>query len=247
MKVVYLQIDDVKKVRSRHVTALIAELDIQQHRALTELDEQFGVFIPCELKGVNLGVLEIDVEQAEMNRLLVAAFCTASPAVLPEAEAVRGEKSLAQRMMIGGYFNNRKLWEAMERDGHYTQADHMKHLATLRPFTLYPDVASTGDVVIHHVRTADNSGTAIKPDDWYGIPIHDSQHQHLHGHATREDRARHLELAVGCTADAMKAEMKRLLGRESLAGITVEELATFESLIGIDTPFAKETSDGQSA
>ena len=146
-------------------------------------------------------------------------------------------KSLAQRMYGHGYFYNRELWAAMERCNIYTQKAHYEAVKAMEPLNVYPSVPGQGDVVPHHCRDSANSGTGAKPPDWFCIPIYASHHDHLHAHATREERQKHIQAAIEITADCMANAVKQFLGRDTLSGITIEELADFEKMLGINSGF----------
>lgn len=45
--------------------------------------------------------------------------------------------------------------------------------------TLPSIVAGSGDVTAHHVRMLGNAGTAIKPSDFWVVPLADSLHKEL--------------------------------------------------------------------
>ncbi len=95
------------------------------------------------------------------------------------------------------------VWLEMERAKLWTQAQHLAMVKAMPPIRIYPDVHGHGGVVAHHVRTAANSGTGIKPSDFYTIPIYQSHHAYLHQHETRRERQKHLALAKYITRNAM--------------------------------------------
>jgi len=237
MKIGYLEVVEVKKIRSRSVCQLIVEADISQFKNLVSLDETKGVFIPCKIEGAVCGALDMDLDPEELQALMSA---TAQPGVLLEQKPEKG-KSLAQRMVIAGYFRNEKLWDALEAAGTYTQDQHREHvLEDVAPINAYPSQARTGPVVAHHVRTAANSGTGIKPPHWFCLPLYDSHHKYLHNNATREERAEHLVWAVDITAKAMREAFKRFEKIESMTGYTDAQLLKAENKLGITTPFTMD-------
>ncbi len=243
MKIGYLEVVEVKKIRSRNVCQLIVEADIGQFKELVQLDEKTGVFIPCVIEGAICGALDLDIEVEEIEALM--GMTTKQDAVIehdPGPASGKKERSLASRMVVQGYFLNRDLWAAMENILAYTQKEHYEAVKEMKPCDFYPFIKKEGSTVAHHVRTAANSGTGIKPQDWYCIPLSNSQHQHLHNHATREDRADHLETAIKITADCMRAAFKRHFKLETMTGYTVEQLAAAEKELDISTAFAKERS-----
>jgi hypothetical protein len=141
--------------------------------------------------------------------------------------------SLANKLHRQGYFYNPRLWAAMEESEVCTQAQHKQWLES-QP-CLQRDGACEGDVTVHHVRTAANSGTGLKPPHWYGVPLCHFHHSQYHNKGTRQTRDTMMEAAVGFTARHMKAAMKFVLKRESLAGITDDELDHFERGIGFNS------------
>lgn len=234
MLIGYLEVVEVRKIRSRSVCQLIVEADISQFKNLVQLDDLKGVFIPCEIEGAVCGALEMDLDPDEIMALMSATKPTEGSVI---EQKPKGKKSLAQKMVINGYFMNPKLWDAMEKVGAYSQDNHYLEVLAMDAINIYPKIAGKGDVVAHHVRTAANSGTGIKPKDWYCIPIHDSHHKHLHNNETREERQHHLELAVAITAREMRKRYKAWLGLESMSGFNVTQLVAAEIELGINTAF----------
>jgi len=144
----------------------------------------------------------------------------------------RVSNSLASKMHRDGYFNNPRLWEAMERAEYYTQFDHKEHVEGLP--CCFPEAHHQGDIVLHHCRTSANSGTGIKPPHWYGIPLCHKHHALVHsGKLSREQQHDLLQRAVGITADQVKAALKEAMGLSSLSEITPEALTEFEEHIGL--------------
>ena len=238
MKIGYLEVVEVKKIRSRSVCQLIVEADISQFKSLVGLDETKGVFIPCEIEGAVCGALDLDIEPAEIQALM---GITTKPAfdALPPPEPKGKSDSLARRMVANGYFRGQKFWDAMESQGVYTQNEHLAFVRSLKPLDLYPRVPRQGDTVAHHVRTAQNSGTGIKPKHWFTIPVCDSHHQHLHKNATRNERETHLEQAVNITAQQMRLKFKKHFKIESMTGYTETQLLEAESALCFVSGFVK--------
>jgi hypothetical protein len=238
MKIGYLEVVEVKKIRSRNVCQLIVEADIGQFKSLVGLDETKGVFIPCEISGAICGALDMDIDPKEIEQLM---GITTKQTIehKPEPEKKSKKKSLAQRMVVNGYFFNPKLWDAMELHGGYTQNDHLEFVRSLKPIIPYSRIPSQGDTVAHHVRTSENSGTGIKPKDWYTIPLADSQHQHLHKNETRQERADHLTMATETTAGQMRVMFKRFLKLETMTGFTDTQLLEAEAALCFSSGFVK--------
>jgi hypothetical protein len=238
MKIGYLEVVEVKKIRSRNVCQLIVEADISQFKSLVGLDDTKGVFIPCDISGAVCGALDLDIEPEEIQALMGVTTKPALDAPTPKPKQGKSD-SLARRMVVNGYFRNPKLWDAMELHGGYTQKEHLGVVQSMEPVDLYPRVPRQGDTVAHHVRTAENSGTGIKPKDWYTIPICDSHHQYLHKNATREERAEHLELAVDITAKQMRRAFKKRFKIDSMSGYTETELLEAEAALVFTSGFVK--------
>lgn len=164
----------------------------------------------------------------------------ANTAAAPQQPRAAGNQ-LAREMHVNGYFRSPKLWNAMEANGVYTQAQH-KAFIEAQP-CLFEKVREVrhgpcfGDIVLHHVKSAANSGVGMKPDHWYGVPLcaigHHQNWVHASHGANREDKQALIEKAVGLTADRMKFHMKQYLKLESLAQITQSMLDNFESEIGV--------------
>ncbi len=238
MKIGYLEVVEVKKIRSRNVCQLIVEADISQFKSLVGLDETKGVFIPCDIEGAVCGARDLDIDPDELRELMGITTHQALEAPVPKPKEGKSG-SLAQRMVVNGYFRNPKLWDAMELRGGYTQKDHLDVVRSLKPLDLYPRVPRQGDTVAHHVRTAQNSGTGIKPKHWFTIPICDSHHQYLHKNATREERAEHLEKAVEITAGMMRIAFKKHFKIESMSGYTETQLLEAEAALELTSGFVK--------
>lgn len=141
----------------------------------------------------------------------------------------------AKKLMLDGYFRNPKLWDAIEAAGMYSQAEHKAYIES-QPciYKAGRFGRCEGDVVLHHVRTAANSGTGIKPPHWYGVPLCHTHHGHIHSsQAIRQEREEALTIAVNLTADRMKEVVKRELNLDSLSKITPELLKEFELGVGL--------------
>jgi len=170
--------------------------------------------------------------------------------------------NLSWKLHKNGYFYNPKLWFLVEKAGIYTQDQHKAWLGTLpcyskhnaqanwNEFTgkiqlntdLYTQLANnactpTGDEdrrIVHHCRDTNNSGVAIKPPDWWGLPTCDIHHKVAHSKSVDEVFNKSLiEYSAGLTAHRMKEALKGYLDLESLSGITDEMLARFETDIGL--------------
>ena len=149
--------------------------------------------------------------------------------------------TLARDMHVNGYFRNPKLWAAMASSGLYKQAYHKAWIES-QPCAgrkRAPAIACGGDVCAHHARDASNSGTGIKPDDWFTVPMCNNHHQQwAHGSSgssiTREEREELVTAAVTLTAERMKIAMKKHLGIDSLSDPTFTEvvLEKFHQEIG---------------
>lgn len=151
--------------------------------------------------------------------------------VVPHGTTDNG--SLAQQMHIKGYFNNPRLWDALEAAELYTQLEHKEWIQ--RQPCFQQNAECQGDVVMHHVRTSANSGVGMKPPHWFGIPLCHHHHMQFHEHGSREVRNIMLDAAVAYMASQTKYAIKQILQRESLSGITDEELNQFERGIGFNS------------
>lgn len=233
LKIAYLSFADIRKVRSRNICQVIAETDISQFRALADLDEQSGIFIPLKLNAPE-GVYELDVDTNEIQGLLKTAVQQMAPI---DSRAVTTSKSLApslaQSLWKRGYFFNRELWAACEKLGVYTQKDHLTWVRQQDPILFYPSVRSEGGIEAHHVNTiAEGAGKGLKANDWFAVPLMTSQHRHFHDHGTRQDRERMLEMAVRMTAGQIADRLKEFLGRDSWSGVTEEDMRELEAKTG---------------
>lgn len=228
----YLEVVEVKKIRSRSVCQLIVEADISQFKALVQLDDTKGVFIPCNIDGAVCGAREMDFDVKEIEDLMGLSTAQVEGPE-PEEKPDPGEKSFAQKMAIDGYFRNPKVWAGMEADGVYTQERHYEAVKKLKPIWIFPKAPREGDIVAHHVRTSENSGTGIKPKHWFCIPLHNSQHQMLHDKGiSREVKERLLEQAIEITAKAMRGAFKGRFALITLSGYTREDLIAAEKAMG---------------
>lgn len=65
-----------------------------------------------------------------------------------------------------------------------------KHLAWVREQTCCVPKCTNGIIHVHHVRTAANAGTGLKPPDSSVVPLCSTHHHelHVHGAKTFEDR-----------------------------------------------------------
>lgn len=145
------------------------------------------------------------------------------------APAKAGGNQIARLLHTSGYFRNKALWASCEAEGIYTQAEH-KQFVILQRCSL-SGMPCSGDIVGHHARNSENSGTGIKPDDWYLLPVCHAHHDWAHRHATRAQREEHLELAVSLTAERIKVALKKWLGIGSLSEITAEHKQRMDELL----------------
>ena len=169
--------------------------------------------------------------------------------------------NLAWQLHRNGFFYNPKLRDCIEQAGIYTQKQHKAWLETLPCYAkhnakanfneltgkivlnsdLYDQLSSqcsfTGDSerrIVHHCRDAGNSGTGIKPPDWYGVPTCDTHHKVAHSSAVDEAfNDSMIGYSAGLTAHRMKEKMKEYLGLESLSDLTDDMLYRFEIDIGL--------------
>ena len=228
----YLEVVEVKKIRSRNVCQLIVEADISQFKALVQLDECTGVFIPCNIDGATCGAREMDFDIKEIEDLMGLSTAQVE-GPKPEEKADPSEKSFAQKMAIDGYFRNPKVWAGMEAADVYTQERHYRWVKKMKPITIWPAHRGEGDIVAHHVRTAENSGTGIKPKHWFCVPLYNSEHQMLHDQGiSREVNERLLEKAIEITAKAMRAAFKGRFALTTLSGYTKQQLIDAEKAMG---------------
>ena len=168
---------------------------------------------------------------------------------ISETEAgVRGPnfsgRTLAQKLHIDGYFNNRRFWQALHDHGVYTLQNH-KAWIELRDCAVRGELNTPchGDVVLHHCTSAGISaaGAKLQPENpnkvphWYGVPLcHEHHRNWLHqGIATREDKERLFRLAVQLIAEQSKLAMKRYIGLDSLKDIDQGMLNDFEQELGL--------------
>lgn len=232
----YLEVVEVKKIRSRNVCQLIVEADISQFKALVQLDETKGVFIPCNIDGAICGAREMDFDAKEIEALMGLTTTNVEgpePEEKPEPNETTNSKSFAQKMAIDGYFRNPKVWDGMEAAAVYTQKTHYERVKKMKPIVLFPAYRGEGDVVAHHVRTAANSGTGTKPKDWFCVPLHNSQHQRLHDAGiSRESSEKLLEKAIEITAKSMRGAFKGRFALTTLSGYTKEQLIDAEKAMG---------------
>ena len=156
---------------------------------------------------------------------------------LIQPAAVVAPNRLAEFLHISGYFRSPKLWTAMDAAGIYTEKQHKAYIETLSCVG-WGHLECNGDVCLHHVKTAANSGVGYKPPHFYGVPLCFRHHRDwAHGTgslcATRKDKQDLLERAVAITAENMKASIKSHLKIESLRELTLEKLHVFEDTIGL--------------
>ena len=150
---------------------------------------------------------------------------------------VAAPNRLAEFLHTSGYFRSPKLWTAMDAAGIYTEKQHKAYIETL-PCVGWGHLECNGDVCLHHVKTAANSGVGHKPPHFYGVPLCFRHHRDwAHGTgslcATRKDKQDLLERAVAITAENVKFAIKSHLKIESLRELTLEKLHVFEDTIGL--------------
>lgn len=218
----------IRKIRSRQVSVVEIEIPEEHHKAATALFDSELVLVtraPDSLKSSPYGILSGEGPQ--------------EPTEPPP-------KSLAAALHAKGYWRNPKLWTALARDGWMKTTAHLRETAQAECLAahvptafwpLFPDArvtACSGDTVVHHVRNAANAGTGSKPDDWYVVPLCAAHHVPVvHDHGTAAGRAWLLERAVALTAERARLATKQVMRRESLSGVTAEDLAVFEAEIDL--------------
>lgn len=227
MKAAHGYVRQVRKIMSQGVVVVEVQIPAEAYKdSVLLLDDQDVLVTRAPLGQWPYGVLDTDGPVPEV----------------PEPDT----DTLASRMHKDGYFNNPSLWKAMEAAGVYTQAMHKAWIETLpccadgaftehrmRHSHLYPRCG--GQIVGHHVRTAANAGTGIKPPHWFMLPLCCAHHDWWHKHIDRAVTIKMSEMAVKMTAGKMKEHAKEYMGRASLSGITVEQLAKFEEAIEFES------------
>lgn len=233
MKAAFARVANIKAFPSTGISRIEIEIPVEFHAKL--VSEFFGKDVLVTIPEVGLGAYGV------YDGAQDSAPATTDEGGEPEGQEPAG--LLANRMHRAGYFRNPRLWRAMERCGIYTQAEH-KEFVQQRPCCA-PDLAYSGadtfgygpcggDVVMHHVRSAANSGTGIKPEHWYGVPLCHNHHQQAHSAAmSREATDTLMVLAINFTAVQVKEAMKSHLGLASLRDITPALVQRFEAEIGL--------------
>jgi hypothetical protein len=155
----------------------------------------------------------------------------------PSAPAAAAANYLASHLHVIGFFRNPKLWAAMDAAGIYTENQHQAYIEA-QPCVGWGTLECSGDVCLHHVKSAANSGVGHKPPAFYGVSLCFNHHRNwAHGTgahcATRQDKQDLLERAVAITAENVREVIKRHLKIESLRLLTLEMLHKFESDIGL--------------
>jgi hypothetical protein len=225
MKAVFGRVSNIKPFPSTGNTRIEIEVPVEQHVAVTGMLFGQDVLITIAPSGMGgYGVKDADGHA--------------------EAAEEPGEKAgqLAYELTKKGYFRNPHLWDCLEKVGIYTQEQHKAYIEGL-PCCAHglkysgPDLlgmACLGDVVLHHVRTSENSGTGIKPKHWFGVPLCHEHHRAIHSTAaTREIKDAALLQAVAITQDKAKEAIKAYLGMDSLRELTKDGLRDFEEQIGM--------------
>jgi hypothetical protein len=252
IKFVFAQVSEIKAVKTQGVARVSIDLPIEQFKeAVQALHEQRVLLFTGEFQVPQFGVFAVDIDEEEFRHLMDQAVAGVPPIEMPERATRKAEDSLASSLHKNGYFYNRKLWAAIEATKLYTQDEHKKWIegqSCLLNAATYPEQAARlhrlagngkftgcgGDVVGHHVRTADNSGKAIKPDDWYLVPSCDKHHREMfHDGQTAEMNDELLRIATAYTAHKMKIAMKTALGLATLSGIEQHQVEEFERLVGM--------------
>lgn len=177
--------------------------------------------------------------------VLVEIGADDKPVAAPQPDAVvatvetpaAAPNKLAEWMHTSGYFRNPKLWLALDAAGIYTQEQHKRYIEGMACVG-WGALTCSGDVCLHHVKTAANSGVGHKPEHYYGVPLCHNHHRNwAHGTgslcATRNDKQDLLERAVAITAENVKAVIKKHIGIESLKELTLATLNNFEESIGL--------------
>jgi len=156
---------------------------------------------------------------------------------------------LARDMVQSGYFRNPHLWDAMESAGMINQTQHKAMIESMpclfshknmKEFIIgrdpsmnpiKPEKVCVGDVVGHHCRTAENSGTSIKPKHWYLIPLCHIHHRQVHDFVDRAGRELLLTRAINITNRVAFDAVKEKLSLDSMSELTPDELGDFEKYL----------------
>lgn len=166
-----------------------------------------------------------------------------SPPAPAQQKADGGE--FAQQLFRTGYFNNPHLWRALEKACVYTPAKHYGLIRTKPCICASPKsnqqfhafigrskpIPCNGDVTWHHVRTAENSGTGIKPSDFITVPVCDAHHRAAHDHQSRHLNEWLLMRAGTYRAEGIKEAIKATMGLTSFSEATPALLKNFHDLI----------------
>lgn len=173
--------------------------------------------------------------------IAVAALTSGASVAASQSEVVAEPKKepnqLARKLMIDGYFRNPKLWRLVDEAGIYTQKQHKAFIEQCNCLgsvdTFSKSIGCNGDIVLHHCRDASNSGTGIKPSDFYGVPLCHSHHSYVHSGIERYASEGIMAKAVDYTASRIKEAIKAHIGLASLSEITIQELTAFELELGL--------------
>jgi hypothetical protein len=252
IKFVFAEVSEIRAVKTQGVARISLDVPIEQFKdAVLALHEQRVLMFTGDFAVPQFGVFAVDIEEEEFRHLMDQAVAGVPPPAEKLAGESRKEQSLASSLHKNGYFYNRRLWDAVDKKGVYKQASHKKWIEKQpclldaafdpeRAASLHKLAGSTeftgcqGDIVGHHVRTADNSGKGIKPDDWFLVPACDRHHRELfHDGQDRALNERLLMIALDLTAHRMKAAMKHALGITTLSGIEHHQVEEFERLVGM--------------
>jgi hypothetical protein len=249
---VFAQVSEIKAVKTQGVARISLDVPIEQFKeAVQALHEQRVLLFTGDFAVPQFGVFAVDIDPDEFRALMDQAVAGIPPVAGVIFHKGEGRDSLASSLHKNGYFLNRKLWAAADKMGLYKQADHKKWVEKqpcLLDAAFDPERAALlhrlagsgkftgcrGDIVGHHVRTADNSGKGIKPEDWYLVPACDAHHREMfHDGQVRELNEELLKIAAGITAHRMKMMMKHALGLTTLSGIEQHQVDEFERLVGV--------------
>ena len=85
-----------------------------------------------------------------------------------------------------------------------------KHLKWVREQNCCVPGCMNGVIHVHHVRTAANSGTGLKPPDYWTVPLCSAHHHEIHVHGSKTFEAVHgvdLRVIAAFMAGASGQEM----------------------------------------
>lgn len=250
MKFVFAQVSEVKAVKSQGVARVSLDVPIEQFKDMVNaLHEQKVLMFTGDFNVPQFGVFAIDFDEEEFRHLMDQAVGGVPPPVERLGRDRGKADSIASKMHKNGYFLNRRLWAAIAEAKLWTEEMHHELIKTL-PCVMDaandPEQAARlhrlagtgkftgcqGEVVGHHIRTAENSGKNMKPQNWFEVPACHGHHREVfHDGQTADLNAALLELSVGLTAFQMKMAFKRALGISTLSGIEQHQVDEFERLV----------------